>query len=48
MSYFGKVYFGNDSDFANASEVAEVLRDAGYDVNEHPENGQLYFNDGEE
>jgi len=43
MSYFGKVRFGNDSKFEDADDVADALKDAGYSINERPENGEIYF-----
>jgi len=48
MSFFAKVKFGNDSQYQDASNVATALREAGYEVNERPENGELYFSEGEE
>jgi len=45
MSYFGKVKFGKDSNFDDASDLAQALRNAGYKVKERPENGQLYFDE---
>jgi len=47
MSYFGKVKFGKDSSFAEASDVSKALKEAGYEVKEQPENGRLYFDNGE-
>ena len=47
MSYFGKVKFGNDSSFKEASNAIKALKEAGYEVKEKPENGVAYFSKGD-
>lgn len=46
MSYFGKIQFGEDSNFEDASRLVKALHDNGYVTSQDPESGEVYFSDG--
>lgn len=48
MSFFAKVELGNDSDFEDASEIAEALEQAGFKTNQRPEEGEMFITEGGE